>query len=240
MDHDGDAALSFSHWSRQRTLFQINRQDGRITAVTALRPGRYRLNATVSDGRYAVAVNVSVLVEDAPDQALWEAIVVRFEGATPENFVQLYLSSFRDTLMSLVGTPCRVLGIQPVPGSHGQLDVLLAAEAKGRGFLLASELARMVTVSRKQLEGALRISAILEQGCPQVRCGEQWCQPGLVLDPGVTVTYSTPKASFVSPHFSCSCTREYVTQASSLTTHSRLAMFIFFYFQFNYYGSGEY
>uniref|UniRef100_A0A3B3RFX2 FAT atypical cadherin 3 n=1 Tax=Paramormyrops kingsleyae TaxID=1676925 RepID=A0A3B3RFX2_9TELE len=201
MDYDGDAALSFSHWSRQRTLFRINRQDGRIVALTGLRPGRYRLNATVSDGRYAVAVKVSVLVEEAADQALWEAIVVRFEGVAPENFVQLYLSSFRNALISLVGTPCRVLGIQPVPGSHGQLDVLLAAEAKGGGFLPASELARMITVSRKQLEGALRISTILEQGCPEVQCGEQWCESGLMLDPGVTVTYSMPKASFVSPHF---------------------------------------
>ncbi|KPP79465.1 protocadherin Fat 3-like [Scleropages formosus] len=208
-DRDEDDVLSFSQKFQQKSLFKINRQDGRIVALAGLRPGRYLLNATVSDGRYSITVDVSVIVERATPWALRDAVAVRFEGVAPEDFVQLHFSDFRSALLDLVGIPkrdpCHVLSIQPVPGSYGRLDVLLAVEEEDGAFMAAEQLAWKIGASREQLEGALRISAVLEQGCPKLQCGEQWCEHRLSLEPNALVTYSTPKTSFVSPRFSCTC-----------------------------------
>uniref|UniRef100_A0A8C9U158 FAT atypical cadherin 3 n=1 Tax=Scleropages formosus TaxID=113540 RepID=A0A8C9U158_SCLFO len=208
-DRDEDDVLSFSQKFQQKSLFKINRQDGRIVALAGLRPGRYLLNATVSDGRYSITVDVSVIVERATPWALRDAVAVRFEAVAPEDFVQLHFSDFRSALLDLVGIPkrdpCHVLSIQPVPGSYGRLDVLLAVEEEDGAFMAAEQLAWKIGASREQLEGALRISAILEQGCPKLQCGEQWCEHRLSLEPNALVTYSTPKTSFVSPRFSCTC-----------------------------------
>ncbi|MFT7800284.1 protocadherin Fat 3-like [Arapaima gigas] len=208
-DRDEDDVLSFSQKFQQKSLFKINRQDGRIVALAGLRPGRYLLNATVSDGGYAISVDVSVVVERATAWALRDAVAVRLEGVAPEDFVLLHLRDFKSALLGLAGTatqdPCHILSIQPVPGSYGRLDVLLAVESATGAFMEAEQLAWKIRAFREQLEGSLRISAILEQGCPKLQCGEQWCEQRLLLEPNALVSYSTPRTSFVSPRFSCSC-----------------------------------
>ncbi|XP_036379708.1 protocadherin Fat 3-like [Megalops cyprinoides] len=217
-DRDENDILSFSYRSQHRSMFKMNRQDGRIVATGGLGEGRYLLNATVSDGRFYVTVDVTVVVEKATPEMLQNSITVRLENVAPEDFVGQHLRDFMSTLREVVGAvdvqsrdPVHLLSLQPVPGTS-QLDLLLAVEAQGGGYYKAAQLARLLVVSRRRLERLLRISAILDGSCSSSECQGQPCEQMVQLDPTTPVTYSTARVSFVSPRFSrterCTCVGE--------------------------------
>uniref|UniRef100_A0A673HI96 Protocadherin Fat 3-like n=1 Tax=Sinocyclocheilus rhinocerous TaxID=307959 RepID=A0A673HI96_9TELE len=192
-DRDENDVLSFSQRSQTKSLFKINRQDGKIVALNGLEPGRYSLNATVSDGRFSVMVGISVQVEQATDEMVQNAVTLRFQDLCPEDFVGVYMEELKKVLRtSLVGDetgvidgpdPLHILGVQPL-GRSSQLEVFLA--------------------------GALRVVSVLDQSCSgELECGERVCELTLSLDPIGLVTYTTSRVSFVSPRFSrkemCTC-----------------------------------
>ncbi|XP_036391985.1 protocadherin Fat 3a [Megalops cyprinoides] len=211
-DQDVYDVLSFSHKYQQKSLFKISRQDGKIIALGGLDTGKYLLNVTVSDGRFSVAVDVIVHVEQATAEMLQNAVTVRFESVTPEDFVGLHLRSFKRTLRSVVATQkqdaLHVLSIQPVPGT-AQLDMLFAVQTVGGGFYKAAYLTQKLSTSRRHLENVLRISAILDKNCSGLECQEKLCEQTIVLDSHALLTYSTARISFVSPRFHrntrCTC-----------------------------------
>ena len=103
-DRDVNDVLSFTQRLRPKSLFKINRQDGKIVALAGLEPGRYFLNATVSDGRFSVTADVGVLVEQATDESVQAAATLRFQDVSPEDFVGLHLQKMRAMLQPLVGS----------------------------------------------------------------------------------------------------------------------------------------
>ncbi|KAL0973402.1 hypothetical protein UPYG_G00203040 [Umbra pygmaea] len=77
-DADPYDILTFGHAPpAQRSLFKISPRDGKIIALGGLDAGRYSFNASVSDGRFAVPVSVSVHVEQASPEMLREAVTVK-------------------------------------------------------------------------------------------------------------------------------------------------------------------
>ncbi|KAE8287468.1 Protocadherin Fat 3 FAT tumor suppressor-like protein 3 Precursor [Larimichthys crocea] len=87
-DRDANDVLSFTQKLQPKTMFRINRQDGSIVALSGLEPGRYQMNATVSDGRFAVIADVSVQVEQVTDVLLRSAITLRFSSLSPEDLLR--------------------------------------------------------------------------------------------------------------------------------------------------------
>ncbi|XP_077098803.1 protocadherin Fat 3 isoform X2 [Siphateles boraxobius] len=218
-DRDENDVLSFSQRPQTKSLFKINRQDGKIVALNGLEPGRYSLNATVSDGRFSVTVAVSVQVEQATDEMVQNAVTLRFQDLTPEDFVGVYMEDLKKVLRSsLVGDgtgvidgpdPLHILGVQPLSRS-GQLEVLLAMETPDGGFVGPGELALKLEEAKGLLNGALQLVQILDQSCSgELECEERVCELTLSLDPIGMVTYTTSRVSFVSPRFSnkemCTC-----------------------------------
>ncbi|KAI1893987.1 hypothetical protein AGOR_G00129330 [Albula goreensis] len=211
-DQDAYDVLSFSHKYQQKSLFKISQQDGKIIALGGLDTGRYQLNVTVSDGRFSVPVDVVVHVEQATAEMLQNAVTVRFETVTPEDFVSLHLRGFKRTLRGVVATQkqdvLHVLSIQPVAGT-AQLDMLFAVQTVGGGFYKAAYLTQKLSASRRHLESVLRISAILDKNCSGLECQEKLCEQTILLDSHALLTYSTPRISFVSPRFHrstrCTC-----------------------------------
>ncbi|KAF4108162.1 protocadherin Fat 3 isoform X1 [Onychostoma macrolepis] len=218
-DRDENDVLSFSQRSQTKSLFKINRQDGKIVALNGLEPGRYSLNATVSDGRFSVTVGVSVQVEQATDEMVQNAVTLRFQDLSPEDFVGVYMEELKKVLRtSLVGDgtgvidgpdPLHILGVQPLSRSS-QLEVLLAVETPDGGYMGPGELALKLEEVKGFLKGALRVVSVLDQSCSgELECGERVCELTLSLDPIGLVTYTTSRLSFVSPRFSmkemCTC-----------------------------------
>uniref|UniRef100_A0A8C1GIG0 FAT atypical cadherin 3b n=1 Tax=Cyprinus carpio TaxID=7962 RepID=A0A8C1GIG0_CYPCA len=218
-DRDENDVLSFSQRSQTKSLFKISRQDGKIVALNGLEPGRYSLNATVSDGRFSVMVGISVQVEQATDEMVQNAVTLRFQDLSPEDFVGVYMEELKKVLRtSLFGDetgvidgpdPLHILGVQPL-GRSSQLEVLLAVENPDGGYMGPGELALKLEEAKGFLKGALRVVSVLDQSCKEeLECGERVCELTLSLDPIGLVPYTTSRVSFVSPRFSrketCTC-----------------------------------
>lgn len=200
---------------------------------------RYQINATVSDGRFAVIADVSVQVEQVTDVLLRSAITLRFSSLSPEDLLGRYLSQIKLTLRGLAGwkwspgqqDPLHVLSVQPVMGSS-DVDLLLAIErpetsGSGRmgGFYSRRELSAKLeeAVERGQIRGVLAGAVVVSSACSgQLECGDRVCEQILVMEGGSPVTYSTERVSLVSPRFRpteiCSCPGE--TLHACLHLHS--------------------
>jgi len=164
-------------------------------------------------------VAVSVQVEQATDEMVQNAVTLRFQDLTPEDFVGVYMEDPKKVLRSsLAGDetgvtdgpdPLHILGVQPLSRSS-QLEVLLAMETPDGGFMSPGELALKLEEVKGLLNGALRVVNILDQSCSgELECDERVCELTLSLDPIALVTYTTSRVSFVSPRFSnkemCTC-----------------------------------
>uniref|UniRef100_A0A671THD5 FAT atypical cadherin 3a n=1 Tax=Sparus aurata TaxID=8175 RepID=A0A671THD5_SPAAU len=213
-DADPYDALTFGHAPpAQRSLFKISPRDGKIIALGGLDAGRYSLNASVSDGRFAVPVPVNVHVEQATIEMLHEAVTVRFESVAPQDFVALHLKSVLKVLQQAAASQqqdtVHLLSLQPVGGTQ-QLDILIAVEKAGDGYYKAAYLTQKLSASRRQLEEVLRVSAILDKNCSGLECRGAQCEQSIILDSHNLATYSSPRVSFVSPRFHrtsrCTCT----------------------------------
>uniref|UniRef100_A0A665TWY8 FAT atypical cadherin 3b n=1 Tax=Echeneis naucrates TaxID=173247 RepID=A0A665TWY8_ECHNA len=228
-DRDPTDALSFTQRPQSKSMFTINRQDGSIVALPGLEPGRYQMNATVSDGRFAVIADVSVQVEQVTDVLLRSALILRFTTLSPEDLLSRYLSQIKLMLRGLAGwkwspgqqDPLHILSVQPVMGTP-DVDLLLAIErpetsGSGRmgGFYTQQELAAKLedAAARGQIRGVLAVAVVLSNACSgEVDCGDRVCEQTLLLESGSPVIYSTERVSLVSPTFSrmdtCTCRGE--------------------------------
>ncbi|XP_069366544.1 protocadherin Fat 3 [Paralichthys olivaceus] len=225
-DRDPNDALSFTQKPQPKSMFLISRQEGSIVALPGLEPGRYQMNATVSDGRFAVIADVSVQVEQVTDVLLRSALTLRFSSLSPEDLIGRYLSQIKLMLRGLSGwkwspgqqDPLHVLGVQPVMGTP-DVDLLLAMERPetsgiGRmgGFYSQQELSAKLedAAVRGQIGGVLAGAVAVSSACSgELECGDRVCEQMLVMESGSPVTYSTERVSLVSPSFSrtdtCTC-----------------------------------
>ncbi|CAH2225513.1 protocadherin Fat 3 isoform X1, partial [Pelobates cultripes] len=203
-DQDMYDMLSYTLKSEQKSLFKVNNHDGKVIALGGLDGGKYTLNVSVSDGRYQVSVDVSVHVEQLIQDMLQNAVTIRFENISPEDFVGLHLHGFRRTLRNAVLTQKEdslfIISIQPVVGTN-QLDMLFAVQMQSGGFYKPAYLIQKLSNARRHLENVIRISTILEKNCSGLDCQEQHCEQTLSIDSHSLMTYSTARISFVCPRF---------------------------------------
>ncbi|XP_068187350.1 protocadherin Fat 3 [Antennarius striatus] len=218
-DRDPSDALSFTQKPQAKSMFKINRQDGSIVALPGLEPGRYQMNATVSDGRFAVIADVSIQVEQVTDVLLRSALTLRFSSLSPEDLLARYLSQIKLMLRGLVGwkgsagnqDPLHILGVQPVMGTS-DVDLLLAIErpdtsGSGQigGFYSQQELTAKLeeAAERGQIRGIMAGVVVVSGSCSgELECGgEKVCEQIMVMEDGPPVTYSTERVSLVCPRF---------------------------------------
>ncbi|XP_051903269.1 protocadherin Fat 3 [Hippocampus zosterae] len=227
-DRDPSDALSFSQGPQDNAMFSINRQDGRVTALPGLELGRYQMNATVSDGRFAVIADVSVRVEQVTDVLLRSAVTLRFRSLSPEDLLGRYLNQIRLTLRALAGwkwsagqqDPLHILGVQPADGTS-DVDLLVAVErpekpgGRGRtagGFYTPQEVAAKLREAKGQLRGVLAGAEAVGGVCSgALECGDQVCEQTLAMEAGSLLSYATERVSLVSLPFrrieTCTCPR---------------------------------
>ncbi|XP_028838817.1 protocadherin Fat 3 isoform X3 [Denticeps clupeoides] len=215
-DRDEYDVLSFSQPPRPKSLFKINRQDGRIVALAGLEPGRYLLNVTVSDGSFLATASVTVLVEQVTEEMLQSAATLRFRGIGPEDFVSVHLPAVKRILQGLTGKDSpgldlvHVLSIQPL-GRDSLLEVLVAVETPDGGFYGAGELALRVKEVWDQLVALVELVDVLDQNCSGgLACdGGRVCEQTVSLESTNVNVYSTPTISLVTSRFSrvesCNC-----------------------------------
>lgn len=188
------------------------------------------MNATVSDGRFAVIADLSVLVEQVTDELLRSAVTLRFGSLSPKELLGSYLNQIKSTLRRLAGwkwspgqqDPLHIISVQPVMGTS-DVDLVLAMERPeasggGRigGFYSKQELSVKLeqAAAKGQIGGVLGGMAVVGSTCSgKLNCGDKVCENALAVEGGSLVTYSTERVSLVSPRFSrtetCVCPGEH-------------------------------
>lgn len=189
------------------------------------------MNATVSDGRFAVIADVSVQVEQVTDVLLRSSLTLRFSSLSPEDLLGRYLRQMKLILRGLAGwkwspgqqDPLHVISLKPVSGTSG-VDLLLAMERPetagggrgGGGFYTQQELTAKLreAAERGLIRGVLAGAVAVASTCSgELECGDSLvCEQKLVMEEGSLLSYSTERVSLVSPLFTtteaCTCPGE--------------------------------
>ncbi|XP_044007072.1 fat-like cadherin-related tumor suppressor homolog isoform X2 [Aphidius gifuensis] len=97
-------------------LFIIDKNDGSLTAQPRIDVGEYRINVTVSDGKYYSHAIININVELINDKMLDNSIIIRFREVSPDDFIRSHRKVFLRTIRKSMN--CRtkdiiIIGIQP-------------------------------------------------------------------------------------------------------------------------------
>lgn len=173
-------------------LFEIDPADGTLRATEALDAGEYAVNVSVTDGRFLRYAGATVIVEGVTSEMTDNAVVIRFENLTAEEFVALRLSSFIFALkadLSVRERDVHILGMQAAsetevnPGrrrrsADSHLDVLIAVQRFQNKYFKGSMLKRRLEQSQSVIEqsSGLKISKIFNNACTKDTCKEGDCQ----------------------------------------------------------------
>lgn len=206
----------------------------------------YQMNATVSDGRFAVIADVSVQVEQVTDVLLRSALTLRFSSLSPEDLLGRYLRQIKLILRGLAGwkwspgqqDPLHIISLKPVSGTSGA-EMLLAMERPetaggGRmgGFYSRRELTVKLeeAAERGLIRGVLAGAVAVGSTCSgELECGDSLvCEQNVAMEEGSLLTYSTERVSLVSPVFStteaCVCPGEKTGNRTSFTNYLLFVM----------------
>ncbi|XP_043247503.1 fat-like cadherin-related tumor suppressor homolog, partial [Amphibalanus amphitrite] len=205
-------------------LFELDPDDGSLVTLAGIDAGLYRLNVSVTDGKFTSYTDVTVEVRDITEQMARHAVGVKLDALSPYAFVLSHLKSFRRALRKQLKVRSKdilVLSVQRSGGGSGRrrraggsqpaLEVLLAVR-RGPAWM------EPAVVRRRLKAGAAAISRQLgvqlldvdADGCEPSPCGGHGvCSDVAVFDREQVVSVATDVVSFVSPRHSrevsCEC-----------------------------------
>lgn len=89
-----------------KTLFNISKTNGTLYALPKLDVGDYRVNVTVSDGKFTVYTIIKISVDVVTDEMLENAVIIKFSEVTPDQFVLSHRKTFVRSIRNAIG--CRL------------------------------------------------------------------------------------------------------------------------------------
>uniref|UniRef100_A0A453Z051 Uncharacterized protein n=2 Tax=Anopheles gambiae TaxID=7165 RepID=A0A453Z051_ANOGA len=209
-------------------LFNISRNDGVIYAYPRLDVGDYRVNVTVTDGKFAAYTIVKVSVELINEEMLANAIVIRFLKVSPEAFVLSHRKGFIRSVRNAIGCKIKdiiIISVQPSNdddlnliqhrarrelsngtvrarrNANRDLDVLFTVRnGQTGGFYAGHEIRRVIDENLEEIEDAtkLQIDEVVKSKCLPNYCIHGECEDRIVLDAKLIHPVSTDVTSFVS------------------------------------------
>ncbi|CAG9825597.1 unnamed protein product [Phaedon cochleariae] len=217
-------------------LFRIDRSDGTLEACARLDAGEYRLNVSVSDGKFAdhavVKVNVAVVAEEVAEKA----VSIRFRDVAPDSFIASHKKGFARAIRNAM--KCRledvvIVSLHPtVPekatersakrrsevvagGGQRHLDLLFGVRRPDGGFYAPQVVRKELIEGLRELEETanLVVEEIVQSRCNGEQCRFGICQDQYVLDNDHIDRVFTAFTSFVSPRYTqkveCVCKEGY-------------------------------
>lgn len=193
VDPDLYDTLRFSVATESQGLFDIHAMDGTIQAVEELDVGSYRINVTVSDGKFTVHSQVRAEVVGITDPMIQNAVVVRLQHVLPEHFIAQHRDNFNQVLASELSVNTKdilILSIQPVSNtavtssrtrrsSDSDLDILVAVrkspDAFFRGNSLRRKIFQMVASLQERMRG-VKILRVFNDVCEKDSCDDKTCE----------------------------------------------------------------
>lgn len=210
-------------------LFKIDRTDGTLSALPRLDVGDYRLNVSVTDGKYYAHTIVKISVEVVSEDMLDNSIVVRFREVSPEAFVLSHRKGFMRAVRNAMNSRLKDVVIISVQASNDgiehlrekrqlinkDLDVLFTVRKPSDGFYPSDSIRKALNDNLEELEESTKL--VVEE-IVHLKCSNTYCIYGVCEDHYVLMTseidpVSTDVTSFVSPHhkqkLNCICNEGY-------------------------------
>ncbi|KAH8379347.1 hypothetical protein KR009_004338 [Drosophila setifemur] len=233
-DQDKYDELSFSLMSgpdymyQSSKLFNISSKSGRIYAISNLDIGLYRLNVSVSDGKFHVYSIVRINVELVTNDMLKESVVLRFSRISASEFLLSHRKTFMRSIRNIMrcrqkdvilitlqeesrkDDPARMMTKRHVRSADPNLNVVFAVRKQqiipDSDEFFTSEEIRQTLISKKnevENETNLMVEEVLPNTCQskQNACVHGECKQILrILKNNVTTTY-TDVISFAAPSY---------------------------------------
>ncbi|XP_065170403.1 fat-like cadherin-related tumor suppressor homolog isoform X3 [Atheta coriaria] len=195
--------------------FKIDRTNGTLTALPRLDVGDYRLNVSVTDGKYYAHTIVKINVEIVTEEMLANAVAIRFRELSPEAFVLSHRKGFVRAVRNAMNSKLKdvvIVSVQPANDHlmdlrakrhivvEKDLDVLLTVRKPEHGFYPADELRKAMNDHLGELEDSTKlvVEEIVRLKCTNNYCINGECQDRYVLDTSKIKPISTEITSFVS------------------------------------------
>lgn len=124
-DDDGDPLRYSIVAPRAGSPFTIT-TDGVISATSNVPSQNYKLNVSVTDGKYFTYAPVEILVSDITEDILSHSLTLRLSDLGPGTFVENNLAKCRDYLGLLLNVPAVNVHIWSLQSSDSSLDVVFA------------------------------------------------------------------------------------------------------------------
>lgn len=99
-----------------KSLFNISKTNGTLYALPKLDVGDYRVNVTVTDGKFIVSTIIKISVDLVNDEMLENAVLIRFVEVTPEQFVLSHRKTFIRSVRSATMARLKdiiIISVQP-------------------------------------------------------------------------------------------------------------------------------
>lgn len=191
-------------------LFQIDRIDGTLTALPRLDVGEYRLNISVTDGKYYAHTIVKINVEILTEEMLESSLAIRFRQVSPETFILSHRKGFVRAVRNAMGCKLKdvnIISVQPSVDevfkrkrSIQDLDVLFTVRKPDGSFYNTDDIRKSVNDNLEELEESTKlvVEEIIRAKCTSNHCMFGACQDHYVLDVTKAEPVATDVISFVS------------------------------------------
>ncbi|XP_050293822.1 fat-like cadherin-related tumor suppressor homolog isoform X3 [Anthonomus grandis grandis] len=205
-------------------LFMINRTDGTLTALPRLDVGEYRLNVSVTDGKFSDSTIVKINVEVLTETMLENSVRIRFRDVTPGAFIMSHRKGFVRAVKNAMNCKIKdiiIISVQPSSdedllrvrryvnqtisrakrGIHQDLDVLFTVRKTDDGFFTSDVIRKALNDNLEELEESTKlvVEEIIRPKCNNKWCVFGVCQDHFVLETARIEPISTEVTSFVSP-----------------------------------------
>lgn len=217
-------------------LFQIDENTGSLVALPRLDVGEYRVNVSVTDGKFSSFAIIKVGVELISEKMLENTVIVRFREVSPEDFILSHRKGFIRTIRNAMN--CRlkdivIIGVQASSDEvnviksrasrqaiHNDLDLLFAVRKSNPllgapGFFSSENIRVALNQHIEELEESTKlvVEEIVRFKCSKGHCVYGDCHDKIILDQNLIKPVATDVMSFVSPKYKhkieCSCKEGY-------------------------------
>lgn len=223
---DGDQydTLEYQVVSDNRHLFDVDKLDGRLLAFAGLDSGDYKINISVTDGKYTSFGTVDVEVTTITAEMIKNAITIQLSNTDAEEFVKNYKRDFQRVLKLELGVRSRDIEIISIQKSkstfesanrsrretNSDLDILFAVN-KGGEYISRDRLKRKVSRAIPELEKAMsvKIVKVFADICEKDMCEGGECVGFIEFDKNSLVPVMMDGGSFVAAKhkytYECEC-----------------------------------
>ncbi|XP_068134493.1 protocadherin Fat 2 [Hyperolius riggenbachi] len=204
-DQDPHDTLMYSLPAEEikKGLFSVGFTDGKVIALENLRQGHYSFNVTVSDGTFTSSAPIQIYVWCFSKEALQQALVLRFENLSPEDFIGDHWRNFQRYLGNLLSVDRQQIYMASLQKDEASssLDLVLVAGTSSNSATDPQALAGKINAVKNDLDqtNGLRIEKIFHLPCRGPQCRSRMCQEMIELDPSVLSSYSTARLSVITP-----------------------------------------